>query len=71
MKQELERLIVQNRYSCAHGDAARRVETAENGQHPYAVVVCCSDSRVIPEEIFCAGIGELFVIRRPIQLYIS
>jgi len=26
-------------------------------------VVTCSDSRVIPETIFSAGIGEVFVIR--------
>lgn len=38
-------------------------DTAENGQHPYAIIVCCSDSRVIPEEIFDASIGDLFVIR--------
>ena len=44
-------------------DRERRLETAENGQHPYAIVICCSDSRVIPERIFDAGIGELFVIR--------
>lgn len=42
---------------------AVRKDTCENGQHPYAVVVTCSDSRVIPESIFSAGIGELFVIR--------
>ena len=41
----------------------RREETAENGQHPYAVVISCSDSRVIPEVIFSAGIGDLFTIR--------
>ena len=35
----------------------------QNGQSPLAVVVCCSDSRVPPEHIFHAGIGELFVIR--------
>ncbi len=40
-----------------------RKKTCEEGQVPYAVVVTCSDSRVIPESIFCAGIGELFVIR--------
>jgi len=40
-----------------------RRDTCENGQSPYAVVVACSDSRVIPEGIFSAGIGELFVIR--------
>ena len=42
---------------------AIRKDTKENGQHPYAVVISCSDSRVIPEDIFMAGIGELFVIR--------
>ncbi len=40
-----------------------RKDTKENGQHPYAIVITCSDSRVIPEAIFNAGIGELFVIR--------
>lgn len=40
-----------------------RQDTCENGQSPYAIVVTCSDSRVIPESIFTAGIGELFVIR--------
>lgn len=40
-----------------------RHETFSHGQHPYAVVVTCSDSRVVPEDIFSAGIGELFVIR--------
>ena len=40
-----------------------RQRTADAGQHPYAIVIACSDSRVIPEAIFSAGIGELFVIR--------
>ena len=38
-------------------------ETTANGQHPYAIVICCSDSRVIPEQIFSASVGDLFVIR--------
>ncbi len=33
------------------------------GQHPYAVILCCSDSRVAPELLFDSGLGELFVIR--------
>lgn len=40
-----------------------RKKTCEEGQNPYAVVVTCSDSRVIPEAVFSAGIGEIFVIR--------
>ena len=43
--------------------AALRLHTARNGQEPYAIVVACSDSRVIPEQLFDAGLGELFVIR--------
>lgn len=42
---------------------ALRQDTAQNGQKPYAVVLTCSDSRVPPEHIFSAGIGELFVVR--------
>lgn len=42
---------------------AIRQKTVDEGQHPYAIVVCCSDSRVIPEDIFMTGIGEIFVIR--------
>ncbi len=38
-------------------------ELFEGGQRPYAVVVTCSDSRVVPEHMFMAGLGELFVIR--------
>ena len=41
----------------------KRKMTCENGQQPYAAIITCSDSRVIPESIFGAGIGELFVIR--------
>lgn len=33
------------------------------GQHPFATVLGCSDSRVPPERVFDAGVGELFVIR--------
>lgn len=41
----------------------RRLDTYKNGQHPFAVIISCADSRVIPESIFSAGIGDLFVIR--------
>lgn len=33
------------------------------GQHPFAVVLCCSDSRVVPEILFDQQLGDLFVIR--------
>lgn len=43
--------------------ASIRELTERNGQKPFAVIITCSDSRVIPEAIFNAGIGDLFVIR--------
>ncbi len=68
-KEAKERLVKGNKtYLEAHtsiGDISleMRKKTACDGQHPYAILVCCSDSRVIPEALFSAGIGELFVIR--------
>ena len=38
-------------------------ESTRNSQSPHTLVVSCSDSRVVPEYIFKAGIGELFVVR--------
>ncbi len=40
-----------------------RIRDLKTGQHPYAVIVSCSDSRVPPELIFDQGLGDLFVIR--------
>ncbi|WP_425801286.1 carbonic anhydrase [Desulfitobacterium sp. Sab5] len=40
----------------------RRSELSK-GQHPFAVIVSCSDSRVPPEEIFDQALGDLFVVR--------
>lgn len=45
-----------------HGVAHRRAELA-TGQKPFAVLVCCSDSRVGPEVVFDQGLGDIFVIR--------
>jgi carbonic anhydrase len=47
----------------ANLDAARREETAKNGQHPTATVLSCSDSRVPVELLFDQGIGDVFVVR--------
>ena len=43
-------------------DSARR-KTLTSGQEPYAIVLSCADSRVVPELAFDAGLGELFVVR--------
>ena len=41
---------------------ARRKEML-NGQHPFVIILSCSDSRVPPELIFDQGIGDIFEIR--------
>ncbi|MBL8731209.1 MAG: hypothetical protein JNN13_02435 [Planctomycetes bacterium] len=43
--------------------SAERREQLTHGQHPLAIVLTCADSRVAPEHVFDAGLGELFVIR--------
>jgi len=43
-------------------DAARRSALTQT-QSPFATVLSCSDSRVPPEVIFHAGLGDLFVVR--------
>lgn len=40
----------------------RRLALAQ-GQQPFATLVGCSDSRVGPEQLFGAGLGELFIVR--------
>src|SRR4051812_21223042 len=54
--------FVANRARHPDADGARRAEVAR-GQHPYAVVLACADSRVAPEIIFDQGLGDLFVVR--------
>ena len=41
----------------------RIADLFENGQRPFACVITCADSRVVPEHVFMTGLGELFVIR--------
>lgn len=44
-------------------DKNTRKKLKEVKEKPYAVILTCSDSRVVPENIFYTGLGELFVIR--------
>jgi carbonic anhydrase len=43
-------------------DAGHRAAVADS-QHPFAVIVGCSDSRLAAEIIFDRGLGDLFVVR--------
>ena len=40
----------------------RRAEL-ENGQNPFAVILSCSDSRVVTSHIFNTGLGDIFDIK--------
>jgi carbonic anhydrase len=45
-----------------HQTSVRRAELIE-GQHPFAIVLSCSDSRIPVELVFDQGVGDLFVVR--------
>lgn len=68
-REALERLREGNRRFVANdrrldtlGSRARPADLA-TGQHPFAIVLGCSDSRVPPEIVFDQGLGDLFVVR--------
>ncbi len=44
-------------------DKDRLLNTAKDGQKPFATILACSDSRVPVEAIFDWGVGDLFVIK--------
>ena len=48
-----------------HADAARLAQAGKEnqGDHAYATVITCSDSRVPVEMIFDAGVMDIFVVR--------
>ena len=67
-KNELEKLLKGNKNFVNGCPTAKNMclETLKKfafHQEPYAAVLSCSDSRVVPEIIFDCEIGELFVIR--------
>jgi carbonic anhydrase len=59
---EGNRRFVEGRMVHDHQNMERLVEVAK-GQHPIAIIVGCSDSRVAPEIVFDQGLGDLFVVR--------
>jgi carbonic anhydrase len=67
-QEALERLLAGNqRYAAnrslpVNESSQRRSEVAQ-GQHPFATIFSCVDSRVPPELVFDRGLGDLFVIR--------
>jgi carbonic anhydrase len=43
--------------------AAKRRAELTKSQHPFAIILSCSDSRVPPEIVFDEGLGDLFIVR--------
>lgn len=54
--------FVDNDFPTANRIADKRAMVVE-GQAPFASILSCADSRVIPELVFVQGIGQLFVTR--------
>ncbi|MFC7327128.1 carbonic anhydrase [Marinactinospora rubrisoli] len=52
------------RFASRHPDESRaRREEVAGGQHPFAIVLSCADSRVPPELVFDQGLGDIFTVR--------
>ena len=45
------------------GQTTERRGELTKSQHPFAIILGCSDSRVPPEIVFDQGLGDLFIIR--------
>jgi carbonic anhydrase len=56
-----QRFVADRRSYPDQTPAHRRELTA--GQHPFAAILSCADSRVPPEIIFDQGLGNLFTVR--------
>ena len=61
--QVLRQLLEGNGRFVAHSPAHPDGLPSDAAQHPLAVILSCSDSRVPPELIFDQGVGKLFVAR--------
>ena len=61
LKEGNERFVGASPSTPAQGDSERGALTG--GQSPYAIILSCADSRVVPELAFDTGLGEIFIIR--------
>lgn len=61
LKEGNERFVKQNAENPNSG--AERISETAGGQHPFASILSCADSRVPVERVFDRGVGDLFVVR--------
>lgn len=57
-----DRFVAGTSERCLLTVAAQRAALADS-QSPFAIVLCCADSRVPAEIVFDQGLGDLFVVR--------
>ncbi len=66
---EAQKRLIEGNERFVHGasvhpdQAVDRRKALREGQHPFAAVLSCADSRVPPELLFDQGLGDLFVVR--------
>jgi len=66
-EEALQRLVDGNARAVAdghthpHNDSERRASLV-GGQKPFAIIIACADSRVVPELAFDQGLGDVFTI---------
>ena len=58
-----QRFVTGNLNSVSRDEIAQRRAELVQGQKPFAIVLCCSDSRVGPELVFDQELGNIFVVR--------
>ena len=58
-----QRFVTGNLNSVAREELTQRRAELVQGQKPFAIVLCCSDSRVGPELVFDQELGNIFVVR--------
>ena len=57
------RFVTGSLNSVTRDEIAQRRAELVHGQKPFAIVLCCSDSRVGPEIVFDQELGNIFVVR--------
>ncbi len=53
-----------------HEGAQRRIDLLI-AQHPFAIILGCVDSRVVPELIFDQGVGDLFSAHQELSPFVT
>lgn len=61
--QALKTLLEGNQRYVGNTTTHAEARPSDAAQHPLAVILSCSDSRVPPEMIFDQGVGKVFVVR--------